>query len=77
MNKVFKAYLRKFVLVFFDDILVYSNNLSDHVQHLVIVLEELRRHSLYANMSKCTFAAPQVEYLGHVITANGGGYRSY
>nr|GFA57768.1 hypothetical protein [Tanacetum cinerariifolium] len=68
MNSVFKKYLRKFVLVFFDDILVYSPDLSTHVKHLELVMLLLRRHTLFAKQSKCVFGSTRVEYLGHVIT---------
>ena len=71
MNEVFKPFLRKFVLVFFDDILVYSKSMSDHVIHLRNVLEILATNHLYAKISKCMFACTKVEYLGHVITAEG------
>ena len=55
MNEIFRPYLRKFVLVFFDDILVYSKSVEEHVGHLKAVLEVLRQHKLYAKASKCTF----------------------
>lgn len=71
MNTVFAPYLRKFVLVFFDDILVFSKNLEEHVKHLDTVLGELRRNKLYAKKSKCTFGQGQVEYLGHIISQEG------
>ncbi|KAJ4783151.1 polyprotein [Rhynchospora pubera] len=71
MNQVFKAQLRKFVLVFFDDILVYSSTMKEHVQHLTIVFELLKRHQLYAKRSKCAFGLHEIEYLGHVISHNG------
>ena len=71
MNQVFKPFLRKFVLVFFDDILVYSKSLSDHINHLRTVLEILATNKLYAKRSKCMFACKKVEYLGHVITGEG------
>ncbi|KAL8108982.1 hypothetical protein AgCh_025176 [Apium graveolens] len=60
MNEVFKPYLRHFVLVFFDDILVYSATMEAHVEHLVAVLEILDCHELYANRKKCTFARQQI-----------------
>jgi len=71
MNSIFKPYLRRFVLVFFDDILVYSKNLSDHVHHLQLLLEVLVKHQLYAKQSKCVFACKEVEYLGHLIAGDG------
>uniref|UniRef100_A0A7N2KR02 Uncharacterized protein n=1 Tax=Quercus lobata TaxID=97700 RepID=A0A7N2KR02_QUELO len=71
MNDVFKPYLRKFVLVFFDDILVYSRDMASHVLHLRSVLQVLLDHKLFAKRSKCTFACSEVEYLGHVISGNG------
>uniref|UniRef100_A0A2N9GXS3 Reverse transcriptase domain-containing protein n=1 Tax=Fagus sylvatica TaxID=28930 RepID=A0A2N9GXS3_FAGSY len=67
MNEVFRPYLRKFVLVFFDDILIYSKGLEEHTTHLKTVLQILALHQLYAKMSKCVFATSEVEYLGHII----------
>jgi hypothetical protein len=67
MNQIFAKHLRKFVLVFFDDILIFSRTLEEHVTHLQEVLHILRSNSLTANMGKCVFATSQVEYLGHVI----------
>ena len=71
MNQVFKPYLRKFTLVFFDDILVYSPSLETHVEHLRLVLHTMRTNQLYAKRSKCTFGVSQVEYLGHIISDKG------
>jgi len=71
MNDLFRPYLRKFVLVFFNDILVFSNSHTDHVQHLQLVLDLLHHHKFFAKLSKCIFAVARVEYLGHVISASG------
>uniref|UniRef100_A0A2N9GN34 Reverse transcriptase n=1 Tax=Fagus sylvatica TaxID=28930 RepID=A0A2N9GN34_FAGSY len=77
MNDVFKPFLRKFVLVFFDDILVYSQSLEEHKIHLKTVLQVLLDHQLFAKKSKCVFAVGEVEYLGHVISGRGGYYRKF
>lgn len=71
MNTILKKYLRKFVLVFFDDILVFSKTFKEHLEHLKELFETLQANQLYARVSKCTFAQPQVEYLGHVIRGDG------
>ena len=71
MNEIFRPFLCKFILVFFDDILIYSRSLEEHVQHLQMVLEILDKHKLFANMKKCTSAQPQIDYLGHLITVEG------
>jgi hypothetical protein len=71
MNKVFMEYLDRFVVVFIDDILIYSKNESDHEQHLRLVLQKLRDNQLYAKFSKCEFWIGEVPFLGHVIS-NGG-----
>ena len=66
MNAIFRPYLRKFVLVFFDDILVFNSNFSDHLSHLKIMFEVLQSHQLYAKKSKCVFGCAEVEYLGYI-----------
>ena len=71
MNHVFRPYLDRFVIVFIDDILVYSNSKTEHTQHLTLVLKKLREHRLYAKFSKCQFWLDQVSFLGHVILAQG------
>ncbi|XP_015688048.1 uncharacterized protein LOC107303452 [Oryza brachyantha] len=71
MNHVFAEHLRKFVIVFFDDILIYSKNMSEHLEHLNIVLQILDKQQLKIKLKKCTFAQPSVAYLGHVISSEG------
>ena len=71
MNHVFRGFLRKFVLVFFDDIQVYSQTFSEHLNHLQQVFKVMRNHCLMAKKSKCSFGISKVEYLGHFISANG------
>nr|AAV32173.1 putative polyprotein [Oryza sativa Japonica Group] len=71
MNKVFMEFLDKFVVVFIDDILIYSKSEEEHEQHLRLVLEKLKEHQLYAKFSKCDFWLTEVKFLGHVITAQG------
>ncbi|KAI5649734.1 hypothetical protein M9H77_35739 [Catharanthus roseus] len=71
MHRVFNPYLDKFVVIFIDDILVYSPNPEVHEQHLRKVLQTLREHKLYAKFSKCEFWMSQVTFLGHVITQEG------
>lgn len=68
MNEIFKPFLRRFVLVFFDDILIYSQTEEQHVRHLEIVLEILIKHELYANPSKCELGKCRIAYLGHVVS---------
>ena len=71
MNKVFMEFLDKFVVVFIDDILVYSKNEEEHKEHLRMVLEKLREHQLYAKFSKCEFSLKEVGFFGHVISGEG------
>ena len=71
MNRVFRPYLDRFVIVFIDDILVYLGSREKHDEHLRIVLETLREHQLYAKLSKCQFWLDRVALLGHTISAEG------
>jgi hypothetical protein len=71
MNKHFHPYLRKFVLVFFDDILIYNKTWKEHMKHLEQVLSLLEKNQFYAKLSKCSFGKEEVEYLGHVISQEG------
>jgi hypothetical protein len=71
MNNIFMEYLDKFVVVFIDDILVFSQNEEEHEEHLRLVLQKLREHRLYAKLSKCDFWFKEVSFLGHIITEGG------
>jgi len=71
MNKIFERYLGKFVLVYLDDILVFSKNQEEHLEHLRKVLDILRKNKLYAKLTKCHFAKEELEYLGHVVGKDG------
>ena len=69
MNRVFQPYLDRFIIVFIDDILVYSGSPEEHLEHLRIVLQTLRERQLYAKLSKCQFWLDRVTFIGHVILA--------
>ncbi|GJW18632.1 putative reverse transcriptase domain-containing protein [Tanacetum coccineum] len=71
MNRVCKPYLDKFVIVFIDDILIYSKDEREHEEHLKTILELLKEEKLYAKFSKCEFWIPKVQFLGHVIDSRG------
>ena len=71
MNRVFQPYLDQFVVVFIDDILIYSKSEEEHEDHLRIVLQALREHQLYAKFNKCEFWLAEVRFLGHVVSASG------
>ena len=71
MNSVFREYLDKFVIVFLDDILIYSKSEEEHEYHLRMVLQVLREHHLYAKLIKWSFYQKQIHYLGHIISKDG------
>jgi hypothetical protein len=71
MNNVFIDYLDKFIVVFIDDVLIYSQNEEEHEEHLKMVLQWLREHQLYAKLSKCEFLINEVLFLGHTINRDG------
>lgn len=71
MNLLFNNFLRKFVIVFFDDILVYSANMEKHVEHLSQVFHCLAANSFYLKASKCSFGQDKIEYLGHLVSRQG------
>jgi len=71
MNRIFRPWLDKFVVVFIDDILIYSRTREEHVDHLRVVLGVLREHQLYGKLPKCEFWLEEVQFLGHVISVKG------
>ena len=71
MNRIFQPYLDQFVIVFIDDILIYSGSKEDHEEHLRVVLQIMRENQLYAKFSKCQFWLDIVAFLGHVIQLRG------
>jgi len=71
MNRVFQPYLDKFVVVFIDDILVYSKSYEEHELHLRQTLQTLRSHQLYAKLDKCDFWLKELTFLGHVVSSKG------
>ncbi|XP_035543593.1 uncharacterized protein LOC118347680 [Juglans regia] len=71
MNQVFKPYLCHFILVFFDDILIYSSDVEMHLSHLKLTFELPRQHQLFAKLSKCCFGQEEIAYLGHLISGQG------
>src|SRR6185369_6990545 len=70
MNDVFHKYLNNFVIIYLDNILVYSYTKEEHIDHLHVVLQTLRKHKLYGKISKCEFMKTHVEYLGHIISGD-------
>jgi hypothetical protein len=71
MNRVFSPYLDQFVVVFIDDILIYSKNEEEHAKHLTIMLQTLRREQLYAKLNKCDFWLKSISFLGHIVSGEG------
>ena len=71
MDTVLHPYLEKFIVVFLDDILMYSKSCKEHKEHLRLVFELLQQHLLFAKESKCIFFAEEIQYLGHIISAKG------
>lgn len=71
MNTVFRPYLRKFVLVFFDDVLIYSPTWELHMKHVRLDFELLQMHRFFIKLSKCAFGQQQIEYLGHIVSRDG------
>jgi hypothetical protein len=67
INSVLESFLKKFVMVFLDDILIYSSSLETHLQHIRLVLDKLREHQFYLKRRKCSFMKSELKYLGHVI----------
>ncbi|XP_060962725.1 uncharacterized mitochondrial protein AtMg00860-like [Cannabis sativa] len=71
MNRVFKEYLDKFVVVFIDDILIYSRTMEEHEEHLRLTLSRLKEHQLYAKFKKCELRLEKVAFLGHIVSKDG------
>jgi hypothetical protein len=71
MNKVLMKSLDKFMVVFIDDILIFSKNEEEHDEHLCLVLQKLRENQLYAKLNKCKFWLKEVSFLGHIISEGG------
>lgn len=71
MNSTFGPYLRKFIIIFFDDILIYSKTFSEHLEHLKTTFEVLSINQFFLKLSKCSFATSQVDYLGHIVSRRG------
>jgi hypothetical protein len=68
MNDILHDFIQRFMLVFFDDILIYSSTWVEHMQHIKMVFDLMRQHRLFIKQSMCTFGSPSVSYLGHIIS---------
>jgi hypothetical protein len=71
MNTILAPFLKKFVVVFIDDVLIYSATWEEHLQHIEAVFQDLQQHQLFVKLSKCSFARKELSYLGHVISSAG------
>ena len=71
MNRIYCPYLDQFVIVFVDDILIYSKGQAEHEQHLQLVLQVLRENQLYAKLEKCDFWLQEIQFLGHMVSKEG------
>ena len=71
MHSIFSEHLDSFIIIFLDDILIYSQNLDDHLTHVKMALQILSKHQLYAKTSKCSFFQHSLEYLGHIVSSSG------
>ena len=71
INSILRPFLEKFVIIYLDDILIFSKDIDEHHQHVRMVLEKLIENNLYAKLQKCEFDQPKVEYLGHIISGKG------
>jgi hypothetical protein len=71
MNEVLRPFIGKFVVVYFDDILIYNKSLTEHLHHVCVVFYALRAAHLFGNLEKCTFCTERVSFLGYVVTSQG------
>jgi len=69
MNHILRVFIGKFIVMYFDDILIYNKNLNEHIDHLLNVLDVLRKVQLYANLKKCNFYIEKIMFLGYFVTA--------
>ena len=71
MNDIFRDYLNKFVVIYLDDILIFSSNLQEHQHHVSLVLEQLQQFKLYCKLKKCQFHQTKLPFLGYIISLEG------